>query len=94
MIIAHEVTNEFSDRSLLSSMAAQAKDALATNELNVVADKGYYRSEELRACEEAGVTAYVPKPQTSNNQAKGLFGNVTSSTALNPMNTSARRASG
>ena len=74
LIIAHEVTNEFSDRSLLSSMAAQAKAALAVDELDVVADRGYYHGEELRACEEASVTAYVPKPQTSNNQAKGLFG--------------------
>jgi len=40
----------------------------------VVADRGYYRSEELRDCEEANITTYLPKPQTSGNQAKGQFG--------------------
>jgi len=44
------------------------------DELTVVADRGYYRSEELRDCEEANITTYLPKPQTSGNQAKGQFG--------------------
>ena len=39
-----------------------------------LADRGYYRSEELRDCEEANITTYLPKPQTSGNQAKGQFG--------------------
>ena len=74
MIVAHEVTNEGSDRRQLTKMAQQAKSALAVDELTVVADRGYFRSEELRACEAAGITAYVPKPQTSGNRAKGQFG--------------------
>jgi hypothetical protein len=39
-----------------------------------VADRGYYKSEEILACDEAGITTYLPKPQTSGNQARGLFG--------------------
>jgi hypothetical protein len=39
-----------------------------------VADRGYFRGEELRACEEAQITTYIPKPQTSGNLAKGQFG--------------------
>ena len=74
MIVAHEVTNEGSDRRQLAKMARQAKSALAVDELEVVADRGYFRSEELRACDAAGITAYVPKPQTSGNRAKGQFG--------------------
>jgi transposase len=74
MIVAHEVTNEGSDRRQLTKMAQQAKSALAVDELTVVADRGYFRSEELRACDAAGITAYVPKPQTSGNRAKGQFG--------------------
>ena len=42
-------------------------------ELTVVADRGYYRSEELLACDRAKITTYVPKPQTSGNRAKGQF---------------------
>ena len=74
LIVAHEVTNVGSDRRQLSRMARQAKRDLDVDELGVVADRGYYRSEELRACEKAGITAYVPKPLTSGNRAKGQFG--------------------
>ncbi len=74
MIVAHEVTNQGSDRRQLANMAKQAKTALAVDELTVVADRGYYRSEELRDCEEANIETYLPKPQTSGNQARGQFG--------------------
>lgn len=55
-------------------MAAQAKTVLDVDELTVVADRGYYSGEEIKACEEAGIQTYAPKNQTSGNQAKGYFG--------------------
>ena len=42
--------------------------------LDAVADRGYYASEEIRACEEAGITVTLPKPMTSNSKAAGRFG--------------------
>jgi hypothetical protein len=42
--------------------------------LDAVADRGYYSSEEIRACEEAGITVTLPKPMTSNAKAAGRFG--------------------
>lgn len=74
LIVAHEVTNVGHDRTQLANMAIQAKEALNTDALNVVADRGYFKSEEILACEEAGITTCLPKPKTSNNQAKGQFG--------------------
>jgi transposase len=74
LIIAHEVTNQGSDRTQLSPMAAQAREAVDTEDLTVVADAGYYKCEELLSCHEAGITANVSRPQTSGNQAKGFFG--------------------
>jgi len=74
LIVAHEVTNVGSDRSQLASMALQAKEVIDCNELTVVADRGYLNGEEILSCDKAGITAYVPKTQTSNNQARGLFG--------------------
>ena len=47
---------------------------LGQNELQVVADMGYYNHEELKKCEEAGITTYVSKPLVSKNTARGLFG--------------------
>jgi hypothetical protein len=54
-------------------MAKEAKAVLGTKKLTVVADKGYYNGEEIRKCEQAGVIAYVAKPKTSPNKAKGQF---------------------
>jgi transposase len=74
LIVAHEVTNQGSDRSQLSPMAAQAREAVDTEDLTVVADAGYFKSEELLSCHEAGIKANVSRPQTSGDQAKGFFG--------------------
>ena len=46
---------------------------LAVDELDVVADRGYFNSEEILACERAGITVTLPKPMTSGNKAKGRF---------------------
>ena len=73
LIVTHEVRNEGTDKSLLSPMAKRVKAAFGVEELEVVADRGYYKSEEILACHEAGITVTLPKPQTSNNKAKALF---------------------
>ena len=74
LIVAHDVTNTGSDRRQLSRMAQQARDAMGKETLTALADRGYYTGEEILACEQSGITPYVPKSQTSSNQAKGLFG--------------------
>ncbi len=73
LIIAHEVTNVGSDRAQLANMARQAKAVLGRDELDVVADRGYYSGREIRACEQANIATYLPKPNTSGNKARGLF---------------------
>jgi transposase len=62
LIVAHEVTNIGHDRTQLASMSRQAKEAIAADELTVVADRGYFRGEEIKACDEAAITTYLPKP--------------------------------
>ena len=57
----HEVTNVGTDRSQLSSMAKQAKATLQAESLEAVADRGYFNSEEILACENAGITVTLPK---------------------------------
>jgi hypothetical protein len=74
LIVTHEVTNRGSDRSQLSPMAKRTKAALGTDALDVVADRGYFKSEEILACDEAGITVTLPKPYTSGIQAKGRYG--------------------
>lgn len=73
LIVAHEVTNQNNDRDFLTSMALKAREEMGVEELDVVADRGYYKSQEIKASEDAGLTVYVPKSHTSNNKAHGLF---------------------
>ena len=74
LIITHKVANEGSDRSQLSPVAKQAKATLEVEKLDAVADRGYFDSEEILACENAGITVTLPKPMTSNAKAQGRFG--------------------
>ncbi len=73
LIVTHEVTNVGNDRSQLAHMAKETKATLKVDELDVVADRGYFSSEEILACDEAGITVTLPKPLTSNSKAKGRF---------------------
>lgn len=73
LIVAHEVTNESSDRAQLSKMATASREAMGADDLQVVADRGYYNGVELKACEDQGIATLVPKPMTSNAKAEGRF---------------------
>jgi len=73
LIVAHEVTNIGTDRRQLSNIAKQAKAALATEELQAIADRGYYNGDEIVACEAAGIVPIVSKPMTSSAKAEGRF---------------------
>src|SRR3974390_1701090 len=74
LIVTHEVTNVGTDRSQLSCVAKRAKATLGTEKLDAVADRGYFNSEEILACENVGITVTLPKPMTSNSKAEGRFG--------------------
>ena len=74
LIVEQDVTNEGLDNHQLFTMAQKTKQMLGQDELQVVADMGYYNHEELKRCEEAGIKTYVSKPLVSKNTARGLFG--------------------
>ena len=73
LIVAHEVTNLGYDREALSMMAHAAKDVMVSDTIETIADKGYYKGEEIVACEQAGIAVTVSKPHTSNAAAVGRF---------------------
>ena len=74
LIVTHEVTNTGSDRSQLANMALQAKEVLHADHLDVVADRGYFNSPEILACEQADIMVTLPKPMTSGAKSEGRFG--------------------
>ena len=73
LIVAHEVVTAGIDREQLTPMAEQAREAMGIDALTVVADRGYFKSEQIRKCDEAGITPLVPKSMTSNSKAEGRF---------------------
>ena len=73
LIVAHEVTNLGHDRTQLSPMSEQARQAIGTDGLTALADRGYFSSEQIRDCEQNGIVPLVPKSHTSGNKAAGLF---------------------
>jgi transposase len=74
VIVAHEVTNIGHDRTQLANMGEQARQAMGTTDLTVLADRGYFSGEEVRACAELGITPICPKPLTSTAKADGRWG--------------------
>ncbi|MYM42220.1 transposase, partial [Duganella qianjiadongensis] len=73
LIVEHEVTNVGSDRDQLSSMAKKARAAIGSTTLTAIADRGYFKGEEILACREAGITPLVPATTTSSAKAEGRF---------------------
>lgn len=41
-------------------MAEQARTEMGVAALDVVADRGYYEGEQIKACEDAGITVSCP----------------------------------
>src|SRR6266516_238054 len=71
LIVTHEVTNVGTDRSQLAHVAKETKATLEATNLDVVADRGYFSSEEILECDKSGITVTLPKPMTSNPKRFG-----------------------
>jgi len=70
LIIEQSVTNEGSDHNELAKMALLAKQTLGVEQVDAVADKGYYDSSEVKKCDESGITVYVPRRKAGRQRNK------------------------
>ena len=73
LIVEQQVTNQVLDMGLLTETAAVAKQVLGVERIAATADKGYFKIEDIEACEAAGIDAYVPRPQRGPSVTAGLF---------------------
>jgi transposase len=73
LIVAEDVTNEGTDVQQLASVASEARETLAVDKLEVVADAGYYNNADVSLCVERGITPYLRQADTSANSARGLY---------------------
>jgi hypothetical protein len=73
LIVTHEVTNIGTDHAQLTKVALAAREAMGKRRLQAYADRGYFSGPQIKACDEQGIKAHVPKPMTSNSKAQGRF---------------------
>ncbi|MBB3188155.1 IS1182 family transposase [Microbacter margulisiae] len=67
-LIAHFDTGGVNDTNALSTVAVATKEVLQVEQMDVLADKGYHTGEQIRQCEQNGITTYVsPKEPASND---------------------------
>ncbi len=62
LIAEQEVSNQVLDMGLLAPTVEAAMDTLGVDRIEAVADRGYFKIEDIEAYEKAGITAFVPKP--------------------------------
>ena len=75
LVVAFDVTNEATDSKQLVPMASKAKEALGVEALEVVADKGYYDSEQLLECRQNQILPLVPRKSDKAKMEKmQIFG--------------------
>jgi hypothetical protein len=73
MIVEQAVTNQVVDMGLLQRTAEPARVILDVEQIDVVADRGCFKIEDIEACEEAGLTPHVPRPQRGPAVREGFF---------------------
>ena len=73
LIVEQQVTNQVVDMGLLTQTAEPAKEVLGVEQIAVVADRGYFKIEDIEACEKAGMEPYVPRPQRGPSVKAGLY---------------------
>jgi len=73
LIVEQQVTDQVVDMGLLTQTAEPAKETLGVDAIAVVADRGYFKIEDIEACEKAGIELYVPRPQRGPSVKAGLF---------------------
>jgi hypothetical protein len=73
LIAEQDVCNQVLDMGLLAPTVEAAMDTLDVERIEAVADRGYFKIEDIEACEKAGITAYVPKPIRGPAVREGFF---------------------
>ena len=70
LIVEQQVTNQVVDMGLLTQTAEPAKEVLGVETIDA---EGYFKIEDIEACETAGIVPYVPRPQRGASVKAGLF---------------------
>src|SRR6056297_714676 len=61
LVILNEVTNDVNDKKLLYKIANKTKKTLKKEEIEVLADKGYFSKKNIKKCYDENIKTYVPR---------------------------------
>jgi transposase len=73
LIAEQQVHARVGDLGLLTETASAAREILGVERIDAVADRGYFKSEDIEASEAAGIVPYVPKPIRGSAASNGFF---------------------
>lgn len=73
LLVTTEVTNAPVDQGQLAEVAHAAKAELEIKQAEVVADGGYYKSEDIKRCQEMGMEPHLPAVDNSPSVRAGLY---------------------
>jgi len=73
LVVDYDVINNAADQGNLYEMAEKAKETLGVEEINALADKGYYSTSDLKKCEGNEIETYVAKPKNTGSVANPDF---------------------
>jgi hypothetical protein len=74
LLVTTEVTNTAADQGQLATVAQAAKAELEITQADVVADGGYYKSDDIKTCQEMGLEPHLPAVENSPSERAGLYG--------------------
>ena len=74
LLICTDVTNAVADQGQLAPVAQAAKAELQLTKADVVADGGYYKSEDIKSCQEMGLEPHLAAVANSPSERAGLYG--------------------
>lgn len=74
LLVTAEATQAVVDQGQLATVAQAAKTELEITQADVVADGGYFKSEDLKTCQELGLEPHLPAVENSPGERAGLYG--------------------
>jgi len=74
LLVTTEATTAMADQGQLAVVAQAAKAELQIQRADIVADGGYLKSEDIKACLEMGMEPHLPSVNNSPSQRAGLYG--------------------
>lgn len=74
LMVVAEAVQDGNDEQQMAPMGKAAKEVLRVEQLTTTQDQGYFNAQQIKECEENGITPYVPEPdKQAKTRQEGRF---------------------